>query len=861
VGQGFVTESTSVLVIRTKDQEDGEEFQFPTLQFPARIENECDTTGDAYANDNSRIDGVLNTMWSICFQNQYDYTPFLPQSIVKTHIWLSSHCFAVGDPSIRKWKYTFGDNVAMQLRNDALYAPQSMLIELGLASGSLVTVQRQGTADRARVFRILPTQWTFHCMISPIGAYHLHFNLSGMRSMHLGPVSVLPAYRIKLNEAEHIRLDLLYDQNYDKGYILDLAFNELVRWAQEENIIQVNDVFPIKVRIGDIPQAQLLSTKVPTPSNPHFNHTGSNSHILLYFKVGKITPSGESSYITSFRSRITHEKTISFPMPPIPNLCFRKSHDSQLRFRLLGLLDSRGLPCPGSSTLVHGKSGVGKTFQICSLCQDFGIAIFKIDCQFLLKASEESSLTSKLAYAQSRMLNSKGIILLLHLDALFNAGGNGILQARKLEKAFQASKVPIFATSEDITRIPADLKSFFTYFINLRIPGDNERINIINSISNMENISLLMNASALSKKLQACTPKDIAYLLRYAQSEAYFALPHNTPVHAFVRWNDIDKALMALHANNPKLKSRSNANIAKVQWEDVGGLLQVKDEILKTIQLPMNHPKLFSSGLQKRSGILLYGPPGTGKTLVAKAVATEFNLQFINIKGPELLSMFIGESEGNIRKIFQKAKDAAPSVLFFDELDSIAPERGDKGDGAGVMDRIVSQLLIELDSLSDGGTSPIFVMGATNRPDLLDKALLRPGRFDKVVFLDVPHTFAERLHILNAVTRKMPLDQQLDLTQVVEVLPKCLTGADLFSLTNSAMLLAVSRYIQLEEPKFKKKGRSPSHIEPHICITLQDFVNASTTLQPSTTMEELNRYRALEGRLNMKRIHGASSES
>jgi len=133
--------------------------------------------------------------------------------------------------------------------------------------------------------------------------------------------------------------------------------------------------------------------------------------------------------------------------------------------------------------------------------------------------------------------------------------------------------------------------------------------------------------------------------------------------------------------------------------------------------------------MKKRSGILLFGPPGTGKTLVAKAIATTLSLNFLSVKGPELLNMYVGESEANVRRVFQRARDARPCVVFFDELDSVAPKRGAKGDSGGVMDRIVSQILAELDGVGDGSSSgDIFVIGATNRPDLLDPALLRPGR-------------------------------------------------------------------------------------------------------------------------------------
>lgn len=209
--------------------------------------------------------------------------------------------------------------------------------------------------------------------------------------------------------------------------------------------------------------------------------------------------------------------------------------------------------------------------------------------------------------------------------------------------------------------------------------------------------------------------------------------------------------LTAADFDNALAKSRASISsnigapsIPKVAWDDVGGLGSVKSDIMDTIQLPLQHPELFANGLKKRSGkfffrllrllqfilsgILLYGPPGTGKTLLAKAVATSFSLNFFSVKGPELLNMYIGESEANVRRVFQRARDARPCVIFFDELDSVAPKRGNHGDSGGVMDRIVSQLLAELDGMSDGNGADVFVIGATNRPDLLDPAFLRPGR-------------------------------------------------------------------------------------------------------------------------------------
>ncbi|TKA58166.1 Peroxisomal biogenesis factor 6, partial [Cryomyces minteri] len=233
--------------------------------------------------------------------------------------------------------------------------------------------------------------------------------------------------------------------------------------------------------------------------------------------------------------------------------------------------------------------------------------------------------------------------------------------------------------------------------------------------------------------------------------------------------------------------------------------------VMETIQLPLSRPELFAKGMKKRSGILFYGPPGTGKTLLAKAIATEFSLNFFSVKGPELLNMYIGESEANVRRVFQRARDARPCVVFFDELDSVAPKRGNQGDSGGVMDRIVSQLLAELDGMSDGdgGGGGVFVIGATNRPDLLDQALLRPGRFDKMLYLGVSDTHEKQQTILEALTRKFALDPSLSLPRIAASLPFTYTGADLYALCSDAMLKAITRQAEAVDAAIKTLNALP----------------------------------------------------
>lgn len=276
-------------------------------------------------------------------------------------------------------------------------------------------------------------------------------------------------------------------------------------------------------------------------------------------------------------------------------------------------------------------------------------------------------------------------------------------------------------------------------------------------------------------------------------------------------------------SSNPS--SSSSGKVASVRWEDIGGLDRVRREILDVLELPMQHPELFAPGAPMRQGVLLYGPPGTGKTLVAKAVATECNMSFLSIKGPELLDSYVGESEKNVRDIFDRARLQAPCVLFFDEVDSLAPARAKRNDsGGGVMDRIVSQLLTEMDQLfsrdhqdqDNPHKGMVFIIAATNRPDLLDPALLRPGRFDRRIYLGLSSDVTARMNVLKAQTRKFILATDIDLLAVAEMMPAQVTGADVGAVTTAAYNLALQRKLaQLRQAFFKSSS-------------LQNGKNAST---------------------------------
>jgi len=223
-------------------------------------------------------------------------------------------------------------------------------------------------------------------------------------------------------------------------------------------------------------------------------------------------------------------------------------------------------------------------------------------------------------------------------------------------------------------------------------------------------------------------------------------------------------------------------------------------------------------GIDPPKGILLYGPPGTGKTLLAKAVATESEANFIGVKGPEVLSKWVGESERAIREIFRKARQAAPCVIFFDEIDSIAPRRGQRFD-SGVTDRIVNQLLTEMDGLER--LEGVVVIGATNRPDILDPALLRPGRFDRLIYVPPPDERA-RLEILKVHTRRMPLAEDVDLAEIAKR-TEGYTGADLEVLVREAGLLALREDISIQRVYARHFEEALKKIKPSLTPDIVKF--------------------------------------
>lgn len=284
----------------------------------------------------------------------------------------------------------------------------------------------------------------------------------------------------------------------------------------------------------------------------------------------------------------------------------------------------------------------------------------------------------------------------------------------------------------------------------------------------------------------------------------------------------------ALREVQPSAVREVFIEIPNVRWEEIGGLAAEKQELIEVVEWPLKKPEAFRRmGITPPKGVLIFGPPGCGKTLLARAVATESEANFISVKGPELLSKWVGESEKAIREIFRKARTAAPAIIFFDEIDALAPTRGLSAGDSHVTERVISQLLTEMDGLET--TKDVLVLAATNRPDLIDPALLRTGRFDRFVYIGAPDEKG-REEIFGIYTAEMPLDSDVDIKKLVELTPY-FVGGDIEALCREAGMRALREDMNAER------------------VSGRHFDDALKSIHPSVRPEDLQRFQKLNQEL------------
>uniref|UniRef100_A0A4W4HQQ4 Peroxisomal ATPase PEX6 n=2 Tax=Electrophorus electricus TaxID=8005 RepID=A0A4W4HQQ4_ELEEL len=513
----------------------------------------------------------------------------------------------------------------------------------------------------------------------------------------------------------------------------------------------------------------------------------------------------------------------------------------------------------GCSVLLVGPGGSGKAMVVGAVCRRLHLHLLKVDCVSLC-GDTAAACESKMAAAFHRAEQHGPCVLLLRNLQLLGQRRDGTEMESRVVSALRQLIADVHSSVIVVGSVPGqqDLSSnvvpAFVHQVAIESHSEEQRKAMLAGLSEDLPLGKDVSLAKIAKQTAGFLLGDFCALLTSAGKAAHRRLlmiyyPHGAypqdeedlcACGVTITASDFTAALETLQKRHSK--AIGAPEIPSVRWQDVGGLQQVKKDILDTIQLPLERPELLSAGL-RRSGLLLYGPPGTGKTLLAKAVATECSMTFLSVKGPELINMYVGQSEENIREVFRKARVAAPCIIFFDELDSLAPNRGRSGDSGGVMDRVVSQLLAELDGLHSSGD--VFVIGATNRPDLLDQSLLRPGRFDRLVYVGIGEDRESQLQILRAIVRKFKVEPGVSLSEIVDRCPLHLTGADLYALCSDAMTSAVKRKILLIS-----EGLDSEDSELTLCA--EDFSYALDILQPSVSEQELQKYKLIQQKFTAK---------
>ncbi|XP_055353342.1 peroxisomal ATPase PEX6-like isoform X1 [Paramacrobiotus metropolitanus] len=453
---------------------------------------------------------------------------------------------------------------------------------------------------------------------------------------------------------------------------------------------------------------------------------------------------------------------------------------------------------PTVSVLLSGEPACGKRILCYTAALRLHMQVFEINVVRDTFADTIAATESRIQHKfEKASLCAPCVILLSHLEFFRKSKHEPRLwQAlhRAIKDATCAKRdYPVIVIGTCIGPPSHELEDLFSVILEVkglvtsRVPSLNRSL-----AGSLHNAAAELNYDGLVSASHHWDFGDVISLLESAEFQAYSRCVDQRNTQEQSRSLKQADFMNGLHEQEAAFGQHFQLKTPVTTWTDIGGLEDAKLELLRLIELPMRCQQIVDSGLQ-RFGVLLCGPPGNGKTLLAKAVANQCSLNFISVKGPELINMYVGQSEENIRTTFDRARKTAPSLIFFDELDSIVPARGRTGDSGGVIDRVVSQMMTEMDGLTRH--TQVFVLGATNRPDLIDPALLRPGRFDRIIQIGNPTTSKHRLQILKAITRKCSLDKSDLLEHVERRLESDISGADIYAVCADAALFAMQRLV------------------------------------------------------------------
>ncbi|KAK7849585.1 cell division cycle protein 48 homolog [Quercus suber] len=484
-------------------------------------------------------------------------------------------------------------------------------------------------------------------------------------------------------------------------------------------------------------------------------------------------------------------------------------------FKTIGVKPPKGI-------LLYGPPGTGKTLIAKAIANETGAFFFCINGpEIMSKMAGESESNLRKAFADAEK-NAPSIIFIDEIDSIApkREKTGGEVERRIVSQLLtlmdgvnsRAHVIVIGATNRP-NSIDSALRRFgrFDKEIDIGVPDEVGRLEVLQIHTKKMKLSEDVNLERVAKETHGHVGADLAALcteaaLQCIREKMDVIDMEDETIDAEVL-NSMavtnDHFIAALGTSTASALRETVVEVPNVGWEDIGGLEGVKRELQETVQYPVEHPEKFEKfGMSPSRGVLFYGPPGCGKTLLAKAIANKCQANFISIKGPELLTMWFGESEANVRDVFDKARQSAPCVLFFDELDSIAIQRGSSiGDAGGAADRVLNQLLTEMDGLSAKKT--IFVIGATNRPDIIDPALLRPGRLDQLIYIPLPDE-SSRLQIFKACLRKSPVSKDVDLTALAK-LTAGFSGADITEICQRACKYAIREDIQKDIEREKRE--------------------------------------------------------
>lgn len=469
---------------------------------------------------------------------------------------------------------------------------------------------------------------------------------------------------------------------------------------------------------------------------------------------------------------------------------------------------------------LHGREGMGKRGGARWFAWRVGIPVVDFSCH-VLKAEGDQEKAIDGAFQACE--GGPAVLILSDLDALDGEGAEHAL----LWAAERYKSILVAGAVSDAGAVKAEIRRVFPAEVEAKsLPLEDRRS--------------ILQAAAGNSILQGADNED-------AVNKAQAISRRGLRAAAWSSVLEDDKSLSQAveETVGKEAGTGSGPRVVSTRWEDVGGLEEAKRQVKAVLQPPKAARALH------RSGVLLWGPPGTGKTLIARAAACEGGRAFLSVKGPELLDAYVGESERKVREVFGQARGGGPCLLFIDEADALAPRRGNASDGGGVMDRVVSQLLAELDEAHSAETDlDLVVMAATNRPDLLDPALMRPGRLDTTVFISVASSAEDTAKRLRALTRNMNLDKQCKLDKIASKCPDRFTGADAQALCSEAWTRAAKRLVE-------KKGQDCGPGD--VVVTKQDFEEALSNHSPSLSEAELARYDELQATFASDHRHGAAS--